>query len=117
MALTKKGTQTIWVEERAYLRHSTYPFGGWDAIQDKELGGQLLLVHPFPLMSIALVHRAIKFALKNGWKPGTSAGPVRLGTLNGFVFYILPHLEPNQVYGYLEAQVAVGAKPGLERSG
>ena len=105
MALPKKHTQTIIVEERSYLRHSKYPDGGWEAIQDKEQGGQLLLVFPFPLMSAALIERAIKFALKHGWQPGTSAGPMRLATQNGFVFHVLPHLEPREVHDYLEAQM------------
>lgn len=105
MALPKKRTSTITVGERSYLRHSKYPDGGWEAIQDKELGGQLLLIFPFPLISAALVQRAVKFALKHGWKPGTSAGPMRLATQNGFVFYVLPHSEPHEVHSYLEAQI------------
>ena len=106
MALPKKHTQTIMVDGRSYLRHSKYPYGGWEVFQDKELGGSLLLLYPFPLMSAALRKRAIKFALKHGWQRGASAGPMRLATRNGFVFYVLPHLEPSGVWDYLDAQTA-----------
>ena len=108
MALPRKHTQTIIVEGRSYLRHSKYPYGGWDAIQDKELGGPLLLLYPLPRMSPALTRRAIKFALKHGWQPGISAGPMRLATRNGYVFYVLPHLEPSGVWDYLDAQAVAG---------
>ncbi len=77
------------------------------AIQDKECGGQLLLVYPFPVVSAGLASRAIKFSLQSGWEPGIDNKPMRVACDADFVFHVLPHLEPKDVLDYLGVRVQV----------
>jgi len=102
MTLPKKSTRSIVVDGHTYLRHFEFGKSGWMAIQDKDLGGQLLLAYPFPLVSAGLASRAIRFALGAGWKPGSAAVPLRVGCGNNFDFQVLPPMDPNHVLTYLK---------------
>ena len=102
MTLPKKSTRSIVVDGHTYLRHFEFGKSGWMAIQDKDLGGQLLLAYPFPLVSAGLASRAIRFALGAGWKPGSAAVPLQVGCGNNFDFQVLPPMDPNHVLTYLK---------------
>ena len=102
MTLPKKSTRIMVVDGRTYLRHFEFDKGGWMVIQDKDLGGQLLLAYPFPLVSAGLASRAIRFALGAGWKPGSAETPLRVGCGNDFDFQVLPPMDPSHVLTYLK---------------